>query len=151
MLPNEADRSNILAPGFRVLWLQNFTFFPPSPSELWLFCGGSRVGCTTQNCRRHACHHNASATIGSWEIVSSYSSATAPVSHRISRADPIDQTCKELIQQYRLTVPRSRFISSFRYKTAPERQNRALCDQSCLLFRQIPQNFVAVGGGKTRP
>src|SRR5438477_12716530 len=110
----------------RIFWLLAFgpkpfglTFFPPSPLL--------RIAGDTP----------AFATIGSWEIVSSYSSATAPVSHRISRADPLDQTRKELIQQYRLTVPRSRFISSFRYKTAPERQNRALCDQSCLLFRQI--------------
>ncbi len=32
-----------------------------------------------------------SRTIGSWEVVSSYSSATAPDSHGISRADPLDQ------------------------------------------------------------
>src|SRR5436305_10177317 len=37
-----------------------------------------------------------SQTIGLWEIVSSYSSATAPASHRISRADPLFQTRKEL-------------------------------------------------------
>src|SRR6266403_4875919 len=36
-----------------------------------------------------------SQTIGLWEIVSSYSSATAPASHRISRADPLFQTRKE--------------------------------------------------------
>jgi hypothetical protein len=74
-------------------------------------------------------------TIGSWEIVSSYSSATAPVSHRISRADPLDQTRKELIQQYRLARPRSRFISPFRYETAAERQNHAPGNESSLLFR----------------
>jgi hypothetical protein len=34
-----------------------------------------------------------------WEIVSSYSSATAPASHRISRADPLFQTRKELSEQ----------------------------------------------------
>jgi hypothetical protein len=33
-------------------------------------------------------------TIGSWEIVSSYSSATAPVLHRISRADPLIKLAK---------------------------------------------------------
>src|SRR5207248_11251338 len=38
-------------------------------------------------------------TIGLWEIVSSYSSATAPASHRISRADPLFQTRKELSEQ----------------------------------------------------
>src|SRR6266699_6008397 len=40
-----------------------------------------------------------SQTIGLWEIVSSYSSATAPASHRISRADPLFQTRKELSEQ----------------------------------------------------
>ena len=74
-------------------------------------------------------------TIGSWEIVSSNSSATAPVSHRISRADPLDQTRKELIQQYRLALPRSRFISPFRYETAAERQNHAPGNEFSLLFR----------------
>ena len=74
-------------------------------------------------------------TIGSWEIVSSYSSATAPVSHRISRADPLDQTRKELIQQYRLALPRSRFISPFHYETAAERQNHAPGNEFSLLFR----------------
>ena len=45
------------------------TFFPPSPSALRL-------------------------TIGSWEVVSSYSSATAPDSHGISRADPLIKLAK---------------------------------------------------------
>src|SRR5439155_7446751 len=40
-----------------------------------------------------------SQTIGLWEIVSSYSSATAPASHRISRAAPLFQTRKELSEQ----------------------------------------------------
>jgi len=35
-------------------------------------------------------------TIGPWEVVSSYSSATAPDSHRISRARSTNQTRKEL-------------------------------------------------------
>ena len=37
--------------------------------------------------------------IGPWEVVSSYSSATAPDSHGISRADPLFQTDKELDRQ----------------------------------------------------
>src|SRR5438874_10107125 len=66
---NEADRSNILAPGF------------------W-----------SGHCRTHLspAFTAARTTIGLWEIVSSYSSATAPVSHRISRADPLIKTRKEL-------------------------------------------------------
>jgi hypothetical protein len=40
-LANEADRSNILAPGFRSEGFFGLTFFPPSP--------------LVKNCRRHAC------------------------------------------------------------------------------------------------
>ena len=71
----------------RIFWLLacgpnlfGLTFFPPSP----LVC--FRSGCIP----RIAGDTPASTTIGLWEIVSSYSSATAPASHRISRADPLD-------------------------------------------------------------
>jgi hypothetical protein len=71
----------------RIFWLLacgpnlfGLTFFPPSP----LVC--FRDGCIP----RIAGDTPASTTIGLWEIVSSYSSATAPASHRISRADPLD-------------------------------------------------------------
>jgi hypothetical protein len=50
--------------------LTSFTFFPPSPPN-W-FRG-----------------------LAQWEVVSSYSSATAPDSHGISCADPLFQTRKE--------------------------------------------------------
>ena len=45
------------------------------------------------------------------------------------------QTRKELIQQYRLALPRSRFISPFHYETAAERQNHAPGNEFSLLFR----------------
>jgi hypothetical protein len=64
------DRTNILAPGF-VPAGAGITFFPPSPPEIlgdW----------------------------PNWEVVSSYSSATAPDSHGISCADPLFQARKEL-------------------------------------------------------
>jgi hypothetical protein len=89
--------------------------------------------------------------LAQWKVVSSYSSATAPVSHRISRADPLDQTRKELIQQYRLALPRSRFISPFRYETAAERQNHAPGYEYRLLCRQVFQNFVSIGSRNNRP
>jgi hypothetical protein len=101
----------------QIFWLLAFgpaldgrAFFPPSPPKK--FRG-----------------------LAQWEVVSSYSSATAPGSHGISCADPLDQTRKELIQQYRLALPRSRFISPFRYETAAERQNHAPGNKSSLLFR----------------
>jgi len=61
--------------------------FPPSP----FFCGGSRVGCSSE-CRRHACHYND----WPWEIVSSHSSATAPESHGNSSHRSTTTTDKEL-------------------------------------------------------
>ena len=64
------DRTNILAPGFAPA-PAGITFFPPSPPKIlenW----------------------------PNWEVVSSYSSATAPDSHGISCADPLFQARKEL-------------------------------------------------------
>jgi hypothetical protein len=60
---NEVERANILAPGLR------------------RWPNGSRTPYSRLHRRRLP-------AIGLWEVVSSYSSATAPVSHRISRADP---------------------------------------------------------------
>jgi hypothetical protein len=81
-LANESDRSNILAPGL-----------PSEPFRTDLFpaftvgsCCRNPDGCISSI----AGVMPAFTTIGSWEIVSSYSSATAPAFHRISRADPLD-------------------------------------------------------------
>src|SRR4030095_310556 len=63
-------------------WLQ--PFFPPSPIAV--------------------------AIDWPWEVVSSYSSATAPGLHGISRADTLFQSRKELPENYSLAIPRSRFI-----------------------------------------
>jgi hypothetical protein len=63
------DRTNILALAY-VPILVEITFFPPSPPN---FRG-----------------------LAQWEVVSSYSSATAPDSHGISCADPLFQARKEL-------------------------------------------------------
>jgi len=75
------DRTNILAPGF-VPAAAGITFFPPSP----FFCGGSRVGCTTKEPQAARLPLQ---RLAHWEVVSSYSSATAPESHGISCADPL--------------------------------------------------------------
>src|SRR5438128_158379 len=63
---NEVDRTNILAPGFQRRLTAALTFFPPSPPK----------------------------KLGNWpwEVVSSYSSATAPGFHGISCADPLLKT-----------------------------------------------------------
>ncbi len=65
---NEVDRTNILAPGF---WLRKARLVPAFTPERF----------------RGLAH---------WEVVSSYSSATAPDSHGISCADPLFQARKEL-------------------------------------------------------
>jgi hypothetical protein len=85
---NEVDRTNILAPGF-VPATAGFTFFPPSPFSVAAAVSAAQP----RSRRRHACHYN------DWpnsEVVSSYSSATAPDSHGISCADPLFQARKEL-------------------------------------------------------
>jgi hypothetical protein len=80
-LANEADRFEYSGSWLAARRSFGLTFFPPSPLL------------------KNAGDTPASATIGLWEIVSSYSSATAPASHRISRADPLFQTRKELSEQ----------------------------------------------------
>jgi hypothetical protein len=69
-LANEVERSNILAPG---LWFR--------------FCGTPLLPAFTIPRLRDD---------WPWEVVSSYSSATAPGLHGISRADPLFQARKEL-------------------------------------------------------
>src|SRR5438128_3411190 len=66
------------------------TFFPPSP----LFCGGPECFRGTTNEPQAA--RLPLQRLAQWEVVSSYSSATAPDSHGISCADPLFQARKEL-------------------------------------------------------
>jgi len=56
------------------------------------FCGGSRIGCTTKEPQAARLPLQ---RLAQWEVVSSYSSATAPDSHGISCADPLFQARKE--------------------------------------------------------
>src|SRR5438445_10993678 len=69
------------------------TFFPPSP----LFCGGPECFRGTTN--EPQAVRLPLQRLAQWEVVSSYSSATAPDSHGISCADPLFQTRKELDQE----------------------------------------------------
>ena len=61
-----------------------------------VFCGGSRVGCTTKEPQAARLPLQ---RLAQWEVASSYSSATAPDSHGISCADPLFQARKELIPE----------------------------------------------------
>ena len=107
-LANEADRFEYSGSWLAARRSFGLIFFPPSPlfgtrafclrakrtlCPLSCFSGvGTPLGAQTTSVFH-------SQTIGLWEIVSSYSSATAPASHRISRADPLFQTRKELSEQ----------------------------------------------------
>jgi hypothetical protein len=57
----------------QIFWLLASSFFPPSPPKIF-------------------------GDWPNWEVVSSYSSATAPDSHGISCADPLFQARKELVE-----------------------------------------------------
>ena len=91
-LANEADRFEYSGSWLAARRFFGLTFFPPSP----LFGTRAFCLCAGRTDYKSVFH---SQTIGLWEIVSSYSSATAPASHRISRADPLFQTRKELSEQ----------------------------------------------------
>ena len=84
---NEVDRTNILAPGF-VPADAGITFLPPSPPKT--FWG-----------------------LAHWEVVSSYSSATAPDSHGISCADPLFQARKELDREVAVCNRRCKIYFGF--------------------------------------
>ena len=91
-LANESDRFEYSGSWLAARRFFGLTFFPPSP----LFGTRAFCLCAGRTDYKSVFH---SQTIGLWEIVSSYSSATAPASHRISRADPLFQTRKELSEQ----------------------------------------------------
>src|SRR5438094_9207234 len=78
-----------------------FTFLPPSPPKR--FRG-----------------------LAQWEVVSSYSSATAPDSHGISCADPLFQARKELDREL---APRTR---RFKIYLVPSHKPAAKCDNGAV-------------------
>jgi hypothetical protein len=102
---NEVDRTNILAPGF------------------W---SGSRrthllPAFTVRDCE----------TIGPWEVVSSYSSATAPDSHEISCADPLFQARKELNREIAACAQRFKiYLDLGRRRSATNRRPSATIEPS---------------------
>src|SRR5215467_16236096 len=58
------------------------------------FCGGPRM--LSGHNQQRAAGGTPAQRLAQWEVVSSYSSATAPESHGISCADPLFQARKEL-------------------------------------------------------
>jgi hypothetical protein len=59
-----------------------------------------------------------------WEVVSSYSSATAPDSHGISCADPLSQARKELDQAVAVRVLRCKIYLGFILSVQPQIYDR---------------------------
>ena len=73
----------------------------------WLLACGeveNFLNCRRPSSRLHRVPHVRDA-IGSWEVVSSYSSATAPDSHGISRADPLIKLAKNCPRITGLRLP----------------------------------------------
>jgi hypothetical protein len=106
--PNEVDRTNILAPGF-VPACVGITFFPPSPSKIledW----------------------------PNWEVVSSYSSATAPDSHGISCADPLFQARKELDREVVACASRCKIFLPRSNKSPAQSDNGSVTRQRLFLL-----------------
>src|SRR5947208_16039782 len=96
------------------------TFFPPSP----LFCGGPECFRGTTNEPQAA--RLPLQRLAQWEVVSSYSSATAPDSHGISCADPRFQTRKERKRGLAAHARRCKNYLSHRYKSPTQGTIEAL-------------------------
>src|SRR5438874_6670129 len=125
----------------RIFWLLAFS---PTVFRTHLFPAFTAVGTQT----RGLC----SSTIGSWEIVSSYSSATPPVSHRISRADPLDANSQRTdARSSKLCFRVQDLFRPFSDETAAERTNRSIRDQLRLLRGKVAENLIAVCGRNDRP
>ncbi len=112
-------RSNILAPG---VWSESFrTHLSPAFTDVAAFAG---------------------RPIGPWEIVSSYSSATAPDLHGISRADPLIQARKEPTAPFRRRLSSGLASRLSRLKT--NLINRAIL--AAVPESDSSPNFVVTGG-----
>src|SRR5512132_1384640 len=94
------------------------TFFPPSPPK-WL--------------RR----------LAQWEVVSSYSSATAPDSHGISCADPLFQARKELRRGLATHTRQCKNYLSHGDESPTQGQDRAVGCQRFFLLGESLKNRVA--------
>src|SRR6266850_7421327 len=72
--------------------------------------------------------------LAQWEVVSSYSSATAPDSHGISCADPLFQARKELEREIATQAVLCKIYLSLHYKAPAQRNNRAAGRERFLLL-----------------
>jgi len=101
---NEVDRTNILAPGVCSDLCRNHLLPAFTPEN---FRG-----------------------LAQWEVVSSYSSATAPDSHGISCTDPLFQARKELDREVAVCACRCKTFLSYPARVATNRRPSPLIDPS---------------------
>src|SRR5947208_4493026 len=113
------------------------TFFPPSP----LFCGGPECFRGTTNEPQAA--RLPLQRLAQWEVVSSYSSATAPDSHGISCADPRFQTRKELKRGLAAHARRCKNYLSHGDKSPTQGYDRAVGCHCFFLLRESLKDRVA--------
>src|SRR6266853_3588631 len=106
--------------------LVGITFFPPSPSKIF-------------------------EDWPNWEVVSSYSSATAPDSHGISCADPLFQARKELEREIATQAVLCKIYLSLDYKPPAQRNNRAVCRECFLLIGESLKDHIAFLTWSDRP
>src|SRR5437867_12948051 len=102
----------------QIFWLLASSLFPPSPQKF--FRG-----------------------LAQWEVVSSYSSATAPDSHGISCADPLFQTRKELKRGLAAHARRCKNYLSHGDKSPTQGYDRAVGCHYFFLLRESLKDHVA--------
>src|SRR5436305_11140571 len=81
--------------------------------------------------------------LAQWEVVSSYSSATAPDSHEISCADPLFQARKELERGLAACARTARIILSHSDESPAQRHNGAVGCQPFFLVSESLKDRVA--------
>src|SRR2546423_1048133 len=113
------------------------SFFPPSP----LFCGGPERFRGTTNEPQAA--RLPLQRLAQWEVVSSYSSATAPDSHEISCADPLFQARKELERGLAACARHCKNYLSHTDESPTQRHNRAVGCQPFFLLSESLKDRVA--------
>src|SRR5205085_9087376 len=109
------------------------TFFPPSPLTWHRHPADEDMGWKPKPLQR----------LAQWEVVSSYSSATAPDSHGISCADPRFQTRKELKRGLAAHARRCKNYLSHGDKSPTQGYDRAVGCHYFFLLRESLKDHVA--------